>query len=113
MLIGQVVKQYAQRHVVSVSRRIVQGSAEAIGAVIAATHGGTDINTAYIERLNATFRSALAPLARRSRAIARTDTVLTAGMYLVGCAYNLRYVWPKSETLANSDLIRGMARQGF
>ena len=92
LLIGQVVKQYAQRHVVSVSRRIVQGSAEAIGAVIGATHGGTDINTAYIERLNATFRSALASLARRGRAIAHTEAVLIAGMYLVGCAYNFCWV---------------------
>ncbi len=92
LLIGQVVKQYAQRHVVSVSRRVIQGSAAAIGAVIAATHSGTDLNTAYIERLNATFRSALAPLVRRGRAIARTDAMLTAGMYLVGCAYNFCWV---------------------
>ena len=44
------------------------------------------INTAYIERLNATFRSRLAPLVRRGRAIARTEARLTAGMWLVGCA---------------------------
>lgn len=88
LLLGQVVKQYAQRHVVSVTRRVVQGSADAIAEVVASTHSGTAINTAYIERLNATFRSALAPLVRRGRALAHTDTVLTAGMYLVGCAYN-------------------------
>ena len=52
------------------------------------TGGGTSINTAYIERLNATFRSALAPLVRRGRALAHKEAVLTAGMYLVGCAYN-------------------------
>jgi hypothetical protein len=46
------------------------------------------INTAYIERLNATFRSALAPLVRRGRALAHKEAVLTAGVYLVGCAYN-------------------------
>ena len=92
LLLAQVVKQYAQRHVVSVSRRVVQGSAEAIGGVITATHGGTDIKTAYSERLNATFRSSLAPLARRGRAIVHTDTVLTAGMYLVGCAYNFCWI---------------------
>lgn len=92
LLIGQVVKQYAQRHVVSVTRRVIQGSAEAIGGVLATTHTGTAINTAYIERLNATFRSALAPLVRRGRALAHTDTVLTAGMYLVGCAYNFCWI---------------------
>jgi hypothetical protein len=58
-------------------------------ATLAAPGGGTVINTAYIERLNATFRQHLAPLVRRGRALARTQTVLTAGMYLVGCAYNL------------------------
>jgi len=88
LLLGQVVKQYAQRHVVSVSRRVVCGTAEAIAAVLSATKGGKEINTAYIERLNATFRSALVPLVRRGRAIAHKETVLTAGMYLVGCAYN-------------------------
>ena len=45
-------------------------------------------NTAYIERLNATFRGALSPLTRRGRAIARGERALDAGMDLVGCAYN-------------------------
>ena len=88
-LLGQVVKQYAQRHVVAVAHRVVCGTPAAMAAALAATHGGTVINTAYIERLNATFRAHLAPLVRRGRALARTQTVLTAGMYLVGCAYNL------------------------
>ena len=88
LLIGQVIKQYAQRRVVSVERRIKRGTAEAIAAVLAATRTGTQINTAYVERLNATFRSCLAALVRRGRAIVHKDSVLTAGMYLVGCAYN-------------------------
>jgi transposase-like protein len=87
LLIGQVIKRYARRRVVKVVHRVVRGTATAIAKVLKAT-GGTVINTAYIERLNATFRSALAPLARRGRAIAHTEAVLTAGMYLVGCAYN-------------------------
>jgi transposase-like protein len=87
-LLGQMVKRYVQRRVVSVERRVVQGTSEAIAAVLATTGGGTAINTAYIERLNATFRASLAPLVRRGRAIARTETLLTAGMWLVGCAYN-------------------------
>jgi hypothetical protein len=88
-LLGQVVKQYAQRHVTGVVHHVVCGTAAAIGAALAATQGGTVINTAYIERLNATFRAHLVPLVRRGRALARTTSVLTAGMYLVGCAYNL------------------------
>jgi hypothetical protein len=88
-LLGQVVKQYAQRHVTGVVHRVVHGTPAAIGAALAATHGGTVLNTAYIERLNATFRAHLVPLVRRGRALARTTTLVTAGMYLVGCAYNL------------------------
>jgi hypothetical protein len=47
------------------------------------------INTAYIERLNATFREHLAPLARRCRALARHTLTLHEGMFLVGTVYNL------------------------
>lgn len=88
LLLGQMVKRYVQRRVVSVERRVVRGTAETIAAVLAATHSGTGINTAYIERLNATFRGSLVSLVRRGRAIAHTEAVMTAGMWLVGCAYN-------------------------
>ncbi len=94
-LLGQVVKQYAKRRVVSVRQRVVEGTADAIAAVLAATGTGQEIHTAYIERLNATFRSALAPLARRGRAIAHKVDTLTAGMYLVGTAYN--FCWPHTS----------------
>src|ERR687888_793056 len=87
LLIGQVIKHYARCRVVKVVHRVVRGTAAALALVLKAT-GGTVINTAYIERLNATFRSALAPLVRRGRALAHIETMLTAGMYLVGCAYN-------------------------
>jgi transposase-like protein len=88
LLLGQVIKHHAGRRLVSVTRRVVLGTAEAIAAVLAATGTGTGINTAYIERLNATFRVALCPLARRGRALVRGEGVLTGWMYLVGCAYN-------------------------
>jgi hypothetical protein len=89
---AQVVKHSAKRHVVGVTRRVVRGTLDGIEAVLTATATGTVINTAYIERLNATFRAHLAPLTRRGRAIARTETALTAGMWLVGTAYN--FCWP-------------------
>jgi len=88
LLLGQVVKRYAHRHMVEVSQRAVRGSLEAIGAVLVATGTGKGINTAYIERLNATFRGALAVLVRRGRAIAHKDVTLSLGMYVVGCVYN-------------------------
>src|SRR5512144_1560222 len=92
LLLGQVIKHHAGRRLVSITRRVVRGSAGAIAAVLAATGTGTGINTAYIERLNATFRGALSPLTWRGRAIARSVDALTAGMYLGGCAYNFGWV---------------------
>jgi transposase-like protein len=88
LLIGQVIKRYEKRRVVSSETRVVQGRPEQIAAVLAASGGGTKINTAYIERLNASFRSRLASLARRGRALLRQDESLTGQVYLVGCLYN-------------------------
>lgn len=92
---AQVVKHAAKRHVIGVTRRVVRGTMGGIEAVLTATATGTVINTAYIERLNATFRAHLAPLTRRGRAIARTEAALTAGMWLVGTAYN--FCWPHAS----------------
>jgi transposase-like protein len=86
--LAQVVKQYEGHHVSGVARRIYQGSSAVIAAVIKATQGAGDINTAYIERLNGTFRSCLGSLARRTRALTRTRASLHAGTYLVGTVYN-------------------------
>ena len=88
LLIGQVVKRYAQRRVIACEARVAQGTAAAVAAVLAATRTGQQINTAFIERLNATFRARLAPLVRRSRALARREASLEGLMYLVGCLYN-------------------------
>jgi transposase-like protein len=88
LLLGRMVKRYVKRRVASVERRVVRGTEAAIAAVLAATRSGTGINTAYIERLNATFRASLAPLVRRGRALAHTERMLTAGMWVVGCADN-------------------------
>lgn len=88
LLIGQVVKQYAKRRVVSVKQRVVRGTPEAIAGVLRATGTGHGINTAFIERLNATFRASMVPLVRRGRALAHKQSVLEAAMYLVGTAYN-------------------------
>jgi transposase-like protein len=87
LLIGQVIKRYSGRRVVEVTRRVARGSAAAIAAVLAHSGTGTGINTAYIERLNATFRGHWTPLVRRGRALVR-ERCVTAGMWLVGCAYN-------------------------
>jgi hypothetical protein len=86
--IAQVVKRYAQRHVVEVERRIVDGTAARVEALRRRSQGVGVINTAYIERLNATFRERLASLTRRGRALARRTLTLQHGMYLIGTVYN-------------------------
>jgi len=88
VLIAQFVKHYARKHVVAVTRRVVQGSWAQIKALLQKTQGGGVINTAYIERLNATFRSRIAALVRRGRALARQMPTLHNVMYLVGTVYN-------------------------
>src|SRR5262245_5271551 len=87
LLIGRVIKRYRGRRLVDVARRVARGSAAAIAGVLARTGTGAGINTAYIERLNATFRGRWAPLVRRGRALVR-ERCVEAGMWLVGCAYN-------------------------
>jgi transposase-like protein len=87
ILIVQVIKQKRDRHF-SIQRRIVQGSERIVEQILQITQGGGVINTAYIERLNATFRQRLAVLARRTRNLARKPETLQASMYLLGCVYN-------------------------
>jgi IS1 family transposase len=86
--IAQVVKRYVQRHVVGVERRIVDGTPTRVEALRRRSQGDGVINTADIERLNATFRERLASLTRRGRALARRTLTLQHGMYLIGTVYN-------------------------
>src|ERR671937_1504000 len=88
VLIAQVVKRYERRRVVDTERRIVDGTPARVETLRRRPQGDGVINTAYIERLNATFRERLAPLARRCRALARQTLTLHEGMYLVGTVYN-------------------------
>jgi transposase-like protein len=86
--IVQVVKQRVEG-VLTVDRRIIQGSKEMVVRLINVTQNGKGvINTAFIERLNATFRLRLNNLVRRTRTLARHSETLVAGMYITGCLYN-------------------------
>src|SRR5829696_10054156 len=100
-----MVKRYAQRRVVEVERLVVHGAEAAVAATLCATQGAATavINTAYIERLNATFRARLASLTRRTRAGVHRQQTLEAGMWLVGTAYN--FCWPH-------DSLRRLAAPG-
>jgi transposase-like protein len=88
LVIVQVVKQ-RQNGRLSIERRIVQGTMAMVARLVELSQGRGGINTAYIERLNATFRQRLAGLARRTRALVRQPETLHLGMYVIGCMYNL------------------------
>lgn len=102
ILIGQVIKHRCCRRLVAIERRIVQGSRSLIQDIITSSQGSNGVlNTAYIERLNATFRSALTCLVRRTRALARKVETIEAGVYSasgIGCVYNL-CTWHRSLRL--------------
>lgn len=87
LAITQVVK-HRQGRLFAIERRIVQGTEDVVTNLLQASQGGGLINTAYIERLNATFRQRIGCLARRTRALARTTHTVETAMFLLGCAYN-------------------------
>lgn len=99
LALGQVVKQYVRRRVAGIEQRILQGGKALVEGLLHASQGGGVLNTAYIERLNATFRASLSCLVRRGRALARTAATVEAGMYGVGCVYNF-CTWHKSLRLS-------------
>jgi transposase-like protein len=84
VFIAQVLKRYERRRVVATDRRIIDGTPARVETLRRRSQGDGVINTAYIERLNATCRECLAPLARRCRALARHTLTLHEGMFLVG-----------------------------
>jgi transposase-like protein len=87
--IVQVVKRRRPTGL-EIERRIVQGCPRQVDCLRQATQKALGvINTAYIERLNATFRLRLAWLTRRTRTLAQQPETLTAGLFIVGCFYNL------------------------
>ena len=64
LMVAQAIKRYARRRVIGVVRRIVVGTEEAVWARLVSTQGSENavINTAYVERFQATLRSRLALL---------------------------------------------------
>jgi transposase-like protein len=88
LAIAQVVKQYVGRAVSGTVHRLVHGSTRLFLTLLWSTPGCEVLNTAYIERLNATFRERLSCLGRRSRRSARQLTTISEGMYLTGALYN-------------------------
>jgi len=93
--IGTVVKHTAKHRVMQVTRQMSHGVLEQATALLHLSLGGTMLNTAFIERFNATMRERLATLTRKCRHAARRLEALETGMYLIGCTYN--WCWPHHE----------------
>lgn len=86
--IGTVIKHTKQKRVVEITRQMAHGVREQAEKLLRRSQGGAVLNTAFIERLNATFRERLASLTRKSRHAACRLRALETGMYLIGCSYN-------------------------
>jgi transposase-like protein/IS1 family transposase len=86
--IGTVIKRTQKKRVVEVTRRMASGLLAQAEKLLMQSQGGSVLNTAFLERLNATFRERLASLTRKSRHAARRLQALETGMYLIGCSYN-------------------------
>ncbi|MDP9380493.1 MAG: hypothetical protein M3Q29_10170 [Chloroflexota bacterium] len=110
VMVARVKKCYERRRVVEVIREIVRGTEGAVHSRLQQTQRSAQalINTAYIERLNATFRSRLAPLVRRTRAGAHKRCTLEAGMWLVGSCYNLLWVHRSLEEGCTPAMAAGL-----
>jgi transposase-like protein len=91
--IVQVVKQRLGRRLKSITRRRAHGSLARAEAIMQATQVELGrINTAYIERLNATLRTWMPALARRTRTPSGARERLEAALFWTGCVYNFCHV---------------------
>ncbi len=87
LVLVQVVKM-SQRNVWRPWSRTLLATGKRIAWVLQRTPCSHVASTAGIERLNATFRERCAPLARRTRHLARQVATIHTQMYLVGTVYN-------------------------
>jgi len=85
---AQVIKRYQKRRVVAVERWVKEGDPEQVESLRHKAHSEGVLNTAFIERLNATLRQRLTSLVRRTRALARRSATIEQGIWLVGTLYN-------------------------
>jgi hypothetical protein len=93
--IGPVIKHTAKHRVIQITRQMAHGVVEQASTLLHLSQGGTMLNTAFIERFNATMRERLATLTRKCRHATQRVAALHIGMYLVGTTYN--FCWPHHE----------------
>lgn len=103
--IGIVIKHTEHLHVVRVTRHMAYGTLEHAMRLLGLSHGGTMLNTAFIERFNGTMRERLASLTRKCRHATARLSALHTGMYLLGTTYN--FCWPHQELSQIRDRVTG------
>jgi len=87
--IAQVIKSRQGRKLAQITRIVFHGSCQRVSELIACSQTALGlVNTAFIERLNATFRANLPSLARRTRRSAASLPRLQAEMWWCGTVYN-------------------------
>lgn len=87
--IVQVIKRYSGKRLSHIERRLAHGNWKTAHRLLVQihTHVGR-VNTAYIERFNATLRARLPSLVRRTRNVARTAKRLEMDLFCSGVIYN-------------------------
>jgi len=95
LCIATVIKHVKNKRVVEITRKMTLGTLAQAQKLLQATLGGSELNTAFIERFNGTMRERLASLTRKCRHAAHRLETIEAGMYLIGCTYN--FCFPHHE----------------
>jgi len=86
LLYAQVVKTMRRRRLVDVKHRVVFGTREAVGQVLAAC--GWKINTAFVERLNLDIRQRVAAIGRRVNTLCQGEDGLRHQLALFQVYHN-------------------------
>jgi hypothetical protein len=87
--IVQVIKRYKGKRLSHIERRLAHGNWSTTSRLLVQTQTQVGcVNTAYVERFNATLRARLPSLARRTRNLARTVKRLEMELFWSGMVYN-------------------------
>ncbi len=95
LVLGQVVKHPAAGHP-GIARYLRRGSPTLVVRLRTLSQGAGTLNTAFIERLNGTFRTFLDPVARRTHHLARFSTSLADAVALIRSCAAPPPPWPRS-----------------
>lgn len=87
--IAQVIKRRVEKRIVEIERRLLHGDWSIVNDIIQRTQiDSGKVNTAYVERLNATFRGWIPALTRRSRTPSNRRKNMEAALFWTGVNYN-------------------------